>query len=92
METHHQQTAATTMGVAEDETPSSLTSSHPNTNNPNQEGESADFIAFNRESRGAAALIASDVSRRYLKKISHGCKCRIVDIVCCIFRIFLDGF
>lgn len=41
VETHHQQTAATTMGVAEDETPSSLTSSHPNTNNPNQEGESA---------------------------------------------------
>ncbi|EFN61380.1 hypothetical protein EAG_01368 [Camponotus floridanus] len=38
VETHHQQTAATTMGVAEDETPSSLTSSHPNTNNPNQEG------------------------------------------------------
>lgn len=38
VETHHQQTAATTMGVAEDETPSSLTS-HPN--NPNQEGESA---------------------------------------------------
>ncbi|EGI61767.1 hypothetical protein G5I_09884 [Acromyrmex echinatior] len=37
VETHHQQTAATTMGVAEDETPSSLTSSHPNTNNPNQE-------------------------------------------------------
>ncbi|XP_024881753.1 uncharacterized protein LOC112460983 [Temnothorax curvispinosus] len=36
VETHHQQTA-TTMGVAEDETPSSLTSSHPNTNNPNQE-------------------------------------------------------
>jgi len=41
VETHHQQTAATTMGVAEDETPTSLTSSHPNTNNPNQEGESA---------------------------------------------------
>ncbi|XP_014467565.1 PREDICTED: uncharacterized protein LOC106740745 [Dinoponera quadriceps] len=38
VETHHQQTAATTMGVAEDETPSSLTS-HPNTNNPNQEGK-----------------------------------------------------
>ncbi|KYM92429.1 hypothetical protein ALC53_00884 [Atta colombica] len=37
VETHHQQTAATTMGVAEDETPTSLTSSHPNTNNPNQE-------------------------------------------------------
>lgn len=41
VETHHQQTAATTMGVAEDETPSSLTSSHPNTNNPNQEGQYA---------------------------------------------------
>lgn len=40
METHHQQTAATTMGVAEDETPSSLTP-HPSSNNPNQEGESA---------------------------------------------------
>nr|KAF7434312.1 hypothetical protein H0235_002503 [Vespula pensylvanica] len=39
VETHHQQTAATTMGVAEDDTPSSLTS-HPNlnTNNPGQEG------------------------------------------------------
>ncbi|KAK2588828.1 hypothetical protein KPH14_001699 [Odynerus spinipes] len=39
VETHHQQTAATTMGVAEDDTPSSLTS-HPNlnTNNPSQEG------------------------------------------------------
>lgn len=40
VETHHQQTAATAMGVAEDETPSSLTTSHPNTNNPNQEGKS----------------------------------------------------
>lgn len=40
VETHHQQTAATTMGVAEDETPSSLTP-HPNTNNSNQEGEFA---------------------------------------------------
>lgn len=39
METHHQQTAATTMGVAEDETPSSLTSHpNPNVNNSNQEG------------------------------------------------------
>lgn len=39
VETHHQQTAATTMGVAEDETPSSLTSHpNPNVNNPNQEG------------------------------------------------------
>ncbi|KAI4488780.1 hypothetical protein M0802_011290 [Mischocyttarus mexicanus] len=38
VETHHQQTAATTMGVAEDDTPSSL-SSHPNlnSNNPSQE-------------------------------------------------------
>jgi len=45
VETHHQQTAATTMGVAEEETPSSLTSSHPNTNNPNQEGKSACFYA-----------------------------------------------
>ncbi|KAK1116989.1 hypothetical protein K0M31_017038 [Melipona bicolor] len=39
VETHHQQTAATTMGVAEDETPSSLTSHpNPNVNNSNQEG------------------------------------------------------
>ncbi|CAD1476643.1 unnamed protein product, partial [Heterotrigona itama] len=38
VETHHQQTAATTMGVAEDETPSSLTSHpNPNVNNSNQE-------------------------------------------------------
>ncbi|KYN02618.1 hypothetical protein ALC62_06417 [Cyphomyrmex costatus] len=43
VETHHQQTAATTMGVAEDETPSSLTSSHPNTNNPNQEALNSEW-------------------------------------------------
>ncbi|KAL2725440.1 serine/threonine-protein kinase tricorner isoform X6 [Vespula squamosa] len=44
VETHHQQTAATTMGVAEDDTPSSLTS-HPNlnTNNPGQE----DYVRIN---------------------------------------------
>lgn len=45
VETHHQQTA-TTMGVAEDETPSSLTSSHPNTNNPNQEGKSVEVHIY----------------------------------------------
>lgn len=49
VETHHQQTAATTMGVAEDDTPSSLTSHpNPNVNNPNQEGtcQSCDLFLF----------------------------------------------
>ena len=42
VETQHQQAVGSIMGVAEDETPSSI-SSHPNSNsnlNPNQEGKS----------------------------------------------------
>ncbi|KAL2746850.1 serine/threonine-protein kinase tricorner isoform X6 [Vespula maculifrons] len=70
VETHHQQTAATTMGVAEDDTPSSLTS-HPNlnTNNPGQE----DNIRINLSIFiNAAHFVRSIKKRVYSKKYLDG--------------------
>lgn len=75
VDTHHRQSGAPTMGVAEDETPSSLTS-HPNANpnNPTQEGQYETPFVYSRSRftrtdwRDGQAPRSSNNRRKYSPK------------------------